>query len=235
MIPLRPPRIVRVTNEQELDAALASADQLIVEGDDRLLSYAVAKASGDPESRVSIELQASPKPAGLSQLPEDVVRLGETPPRGPIATSAPSPAAWGADRRIVLAVMLLIAVLFGLGGWLVLVETTGPPATVTASSDVMGRIAEPQPGIHVPSRPQPQEQPEQRAGAPSNAASIAQALAWPAVAIIAIIALFLVARQAIAGGRNVEITWKVTEKVTGRVVITRVTNRARSSNPRVAA
>ncbi len=135
----------------------------------------------------------------------------------------------------VLAVMLLIAVLFGLGGWLVLVETTGPPATVAASSDVMGRIAEPKPGIHVPSRPQPQEQPEHRAGAPSNAASIAQALAWPAVAIIAIIALFLVARQAIAGGRNVEITWKVTEKVTGRVVITRVTNRARSSNLRVAA
>lgn len=232
MIPLRPPRIVRVTNERELDAALDSADQVIVEGDDRLLSYAVAKASGDPESRVSVELQARPKPAGLSQLPEDVVRLGETPPRGPIATSAPSPAAWGADRRIVLAVMLLIAVLFGLGGWLVLVETTGPPATVAASSDV---IAEPKPGIHVPSRPQPQEQPEQRAGAPGNAASIAQALAWPAVAIIAIIALFLVARQAIAGGRNVEITWKVTEKVTGRVVITRVTNRARSSNLRVAA
>jgi hypothetical protein len=45
---------------------------------------------------------------------------------------------------------------------------------------------------------------------------------WPAVAIVAIVALFLIARQAIAGGRNVEISWKVTEKVSGRVVITKV-------------
>jgi hypothetical protein len=36
------------------------------------------------------------------------------------------------------------------------------------------------------------------------------------------VALFLIARQAIAGGRNVEISWKVTEKVSGRVVITKV-------------
>jgi hypothetical protein len=45
---------------------------------------------------------------------------------------------------------------------------------------------------------------------------------WPAVAIVAILALFLIARQAIAGGRNVDISWKVTEKVSGRVVITKV-------------
>ncbi len=45
---------------------------------------------------------------------------------------------------------------------------------------------------------------------------------WPAVSIVAILALFFIARQAIAGGRNVEISWKVSEKVGGRVVITRV-------------
>ena len=52
------------------------------------------------------------------------------------------------------------------------------------------------------------------------------ALAWPAVAIVAIISLYFVVRQAISGGRNVEISWKVTEKVSGRVVITKVGTRA---------
>jgi hypothetical protein len=51
-------------------------------------------------------------------------------------------------------------------------------------------------------------------------------LIWPPVAIVAIVALFLIARQAISTGRNVEISWKVTEKVSGRVVITKVRQHA---------
>jgi hypothetical protein len=51
-------------------------------------------------------------------------------------------------------------------------------------------------------------------------------LLWPLAAIVAIVALFLIARQAISSGSNVTITWKVTEKVTGRVVITKVKERA---------
>jgi len=42
------------------------------------------------------------------------------------------------------------------------------------------------------------------------------------VAIVAIVALFLIARQAISSGSNVTIVWKVTEKVQGRLVITKV-------------
>jgi hypothetical protein len=60
----------------------------------------------------------------------------------------------------------------------------------------------------------------------SNIDAVLQALAWPAVSIIAILALFFIARQAITSGRNVEISWKVTEKITGRVVITKVRTRA---------
>jgi hypothetical protein len=46
-----------VTNKEELDSALLSADQVIVEGDDQLLSYAAAEASQDAEhSRVDIEI-----------------------------------------------------------------------------------------------------------------------------------------------------------------------------------
>jgi hypothetical protein len=41
----RPTRIVRANTEAEVDAALGSADKVVVEGDDRLLSYAVSKAS----------------------------------------------------------------------------------------------------------------------------------------------------------------------------------------------
>ncbi len=52
----RPTRIVRVTTEQELNSALASADQVIVEGDDKLLSYAAAKALRDPDNHVAFEL-----------------------------------------------------------------------------------------------------------------------------------------------------------------------------------
>jgi hypothetical protein len=42
-MPLRAARIVHVTTEQELDDALATADQVIVEGDHRLLSLAVRR------------------------------------------------------------------------------------------------------------------------------------------------------------------------------------------------
>jgi hypothetical protein len=51
-------------------------------------------------------------------------------------------------------------------------------------------------------------------------------LLWPIVAIVAIVALFLIAWKAISTGSNVTITWKVTEKVSGRVVITKVRDRA---------
>jgi hypothetical protein len=49
---------------------------------------------------------------------------------------------------------------------------------------------------------------------------------WPVATIIAIVALFLIARQAISSGSNVMIVWKVTERVQGRVVITKVRERA---------
>jgi hypothetical protein len=48
---------------------------------------------------------------------------------------------------------------------------------------------------------------------------------WPVVATVAIVALFLIARQAISSGNNVTIVWRVTEKVQGRVVITKIRDR----------
>lgn len=70
-------------------------------------------------------------------------------------------------------------------------------------------------------------------GTPGESATGAQSFAWPAVAVVAIAALYLIARQSILSGNNVEISWKVTEKVAGKVVITKV--KSRSSNRTKAA
>ena len=51
----QPKRIIHATTEQEIDAALETADQVIVEGDDQLLSYAVGKASADPQNKITVE------------------------------------------------------------------------------------------------------------------------------------------------------------------------------------
>jgi len=63
--------------------------------------------------------------------------------------------------------------------------------------------------------------------------TILPSLLWPLVAIIAIVAVTLIAWKAISSGSNVTIQWKVTEKVSGRVVITKV--RERVPRPRKAA
>jgi hypothetical protein len=52
----RPSRVVTVTNQEELDSAFASADRLIVEGDDALLSYAATKAAGGTGSEVKVQV-----------------------------------------------------------------------------------------------------------------------------------------------------------------------------------
>jgi hypothetical protein len=53
MLPFRA-KSIRATTRTELDAALASpsAQSVIVEGDDDLLTYAARKASGDPDLRI---------------------------------------------------------------------------------------------------------------------------------------------------------------------------------------
>ena len=71
---LRPVRTVRVATKEELDAALAAADQITVEGDDELLTYAVNKAAGEPENRITVQL-AKPAAAASSQRPSGSLSL----------------------------------------------------------------------------------------------------------------------------------------------------------------
>lgn len=57
-------------------------------------------------------------------------------------------------------------------------------------------------------------------------------LAWPIVAIVAIIVLGLIASKAISHGQNVELEWKVTSKVTGRLVLTKVEVKQTTRRPK---
>jgi hypothetical protein len=187
MLMLRPVRTVRVTTKEELDAALATADQITVEGDDELLSYAANKAAGDPANRVAIETRRSGDRPVVPSAP-------------PVPSSSPS----GSRKApIVAAAAVIASVSIGAVIWL-----------------FAGRSAPSlYPGIGTGGGG-PTGENEFWANAPS--------LLWPLVAIVAIIALFLIARQAISSGSNVTISWKVTEKVSGRVVITKVRERAPS-------
>jgi len=175
----RPSRVVTVTTPEELDSAFASADRLIVEGDDALLSYATTRASAGTGNAIQVELAQ------------------ET-----LAVAA-------ARRRLWMLPVLAALVAIGLLGAAVYVFVPFPEAAAPSQHHFhklehgQGLIGEPA---------------EVGAEAPSEWAPFL----WPAVSIVAILALFLVARQAIAGGRNVEISWKVSEKVSGRVVITKV-------------
>jgi len=197
---LRPVRTVLATTKEEVDAALATADQITVEGGDELLSYAVDKAAEDPENRITFKAftgdEDEKRRAALTLL-----RAEEKPRAG---------ANWSPRFVVVSAViaLLLIVIIFNLVIW------QGAPIRPT-----------PLPG--------PPEPPPAPVHTTTDFWAILPSLLWPLVAIAAILALFLIARQAISSGSNVTTVWKVTEKVSGRVVITKV--RERAPRKRVAA
>lgn len=257
---LRPVRTVSVTTKEELDEALATADQITVEGDDRLLSYAATKAAGDAGNRIDIEI----------------------PP--PVTASAPTLLTRKRSRQRRFALALLPLVLFlaiGVYGlrWVAeryaqqqqlllknqqqvsiveellktLREIASRPPLSAEERDrqrqLLGRTQEVTKGIaglpteHPEASLQAAQQQLQKeldelrqqqqrlqqqslADLPASSRLQLQGLAWPSVAIVAIVALFLIAWRAISRGSNVMIAWKVTEKVSGRMVITKVRERA---------
>src|ERR1700754_1942551 len=86
----RPSRVVTVTTQEELDSAFGSADRLIVEGDDALLSYAATKAAAGTGNAVQVEME------------------------GDLSVAAPAPRR-GRILPIVAAVLLLVVALAGAG------------------------------------------------------------------------------------------------------------------------
>jgi hypothetical protein len=146
---LRPVRTVRVTTKAELDAALGSgsADQVIVEGDDRLLSYAASKASSDPDNNVSVEIGEHSVAVGQARASANSERtVTRLPNWGRITDSglaAHPPAAVHLvgmtvrrrTRRAPLFALLILLVAFGGGGllWWHWPSTLPPRYAVTYS------------------------------------------------------------------------------------------------------
>jgi hypothetical protein len=153
---------------------------VIVEGDERLLSYAASKASSDPEKRVAVEVESG----GLSVTVKKSAR----------------------GRYLAYGAISLLAILAAAGttyfGYFVYRSYFTDRFVSHFINDGRGNLV--------------------------------QTLVWPAVLLAAIIALFLIAWRAIGGGHNVEISWKVTEKITGRVVITKVQTARRAPRRRAA-
>lgn len=230
-------RAVHVTTREDLDSALNSADQVIVEGDDRLLSYAASRAARDPEpSEIEIEIAGRPaptedKPFNAFEEDEPVSPFGNTigarPAFSPAAFPAPSAPAALPPKRLNRRLFLWLTVVFVLA----LVVLGAVWVFLSFAEDAtklwFALSAEPM-GAALPQHPTPPAPP-----AGDSIPQLVASLAWPVVSVVAILALFFIARQAIVGGRNLEISWKVTEKVTGRVVITKV--RSRANNARSAA
>ena len=220
----RPKRIVHATTEQEIDSALATADQVIVEGDDQLLSYAVGKASADPQNKITVETgEVTTTITPTTEVAASAKRFPwviDNADMKPLSASVEQP------RRVhplvvaIVSIVSLVVVGVVVG---VLWQTAAPKSSPTAST---GPPQQQQPQQQqqspAPPPPTPSIGPVTSAPPPSDyTLTLVQTLVWPMVTIVSIIALFLIAWKAIVGGRNVEITWKVTEKVQGKVVISK--------------
>jgi hypothetical protein len=253
---LRPVRTVRATTKEEVDAALARADQITVEGDDELLSYAVNKAARDPENQIAVELEDTgwrpleddgPAPEDDSSTPGAArpIESDNTPtawpPIPPLVQRSAPPSSPSPNRRFTVAVAAAFATIVIITGlsWLLFSAPTNdashPAETLKPIPQSAAPVPTPAPDTApippligaAPVSPRPPALPPEPSPTPrSDFWANLPSLIWPLVAIVAIVALFLIARQAISTGRNVEISWKVTEKVSGRVVITKVRQRA---------
>lgn len=231
--------------------ASGSAAQIVVEGDEDLLAYAEQRAAGDPSATVRAERETTvtvSQPNVFINGSEARAFASETV-RGP--SSSPPEALNARRRRSrgsmpVLgagtAAVLGLGMVALIGGSLLLRPgaTLAPRITTgNATSEEMSHLGSPPehgsadmssttPPVPRPAAPAaPQGPPSEPGKGPEGvaaegfSASALAPLAWPFVAVVAVIAMFFIIRQALAGGRNVEVSWKVTEKVAGKVIITR--------------
>lgn len=231
----RPLREVHATTKEELDAALATADQIVVEGDDELLSYAVNKAAGDPENRVTIDSTDRYVGGGSIFRPNDIVEV-EDPE---FVTRLLTPEEQRKLKKVHLAAELRrladeaqrrIGKKFRRPSLVIIAAAPVAILAIITGAAIWLFIGKHEPLLQPGIVPRPEKAPPSFPSLPAEAASnvpaVLQTVAWPLVAIVAIVALSLIAWKAISSGRNVTIVWKVTEKVSGKVVITKVRERA---------
>ena len=219
---------VTVRTKGELDGALRSAKEIVVEGDDALRAYAE-------------QVIAAPEPAAPPPSPFDPMPPVDLMPPAPAPAMAGPPAAarqHASPRRLwiaailaavaVVAAILLVVVPASLRHSFENVQTTQPSPP-------------PPPAEALPEQPQPEapkhtEKPTAEAPAPPPAPALVDDLAklgWILVALAAIGAIYRLISKSIDGDRNVEFAWKITQKVSGRLVIKKVeTGRAAVRAPR---
>lgn len=107
---------------------------------------------------------------------------------------------------------------------------------VLAALLIMGAVAFYIFGVNVealpPAPPAPPPPPLGTTDFPQAAPPNYVALGWIAVAIVAIVLVYRVVIKAMQGERDVEISWKITEKVSGKLVITKVQKTTKVSTRR---
>ena len=166
-------RVVHAISRAEIDAALQAADEVVVEGDEELLSYAATKATRE-------------------------------------------------TSFTKLTKIALLEIIFGVVGILCL---------------AIGGIyyfLDHQTGSTLVYPPHPSDPPAitpDSVGAQNSFLEVLPSIVWPLVVLVAILAVFSIMRKSIDSGSNVEVSWKVTERFSGRLVITKVTTRTSKRNP----
>ena len=192
-------KTVVVRTRPELDQAIANtqARQIVVDGDNELLSYAEQVVNPQSENisggtwefgahrLVVSEENAAPL---LSPLSDRAIGL---------ASGGDLPAIIAVRRKVPISAVIigaLVSLLFLAGAlflWFL------PASTPTAPAPIL-----------LPPR-----------GLDFNGVA---KVGWIIVALVAIIAAYRIVTKAIEGDRNVDLAWKITEKVSGRLVIKRV-------------
>jgi hypothetical protein len=225
-----------VRTREELASALTTADEIAVEGDERLQEYAtqvVEQLDRDREERQRI-LRPAEQPRWsaeekrradhFQQQVREQMRRDEQyrqqtyQQQSAVERKWPGSAAHTASRSqssrsakwSVVFNILIASLIFALFK----IYYTPPPLP-PAIPDRPPPPVSPLPPI----RPIPPENP---ISTPTEHHIDVVSLAWVGVAALSVILIYFAVSRAIAGDRNVELTWKVTSHVSGRLLIKKV-------------
>jgi hypothetical protein len=127
---------------------------------------------------------------------------------------------------------VIVAIVFALLAWGSSVLLLQSPPPVLQSPPPAPPISRPSAPLPQPPGPPISRPPAPLPRGPWLAPIPYVALGWIAVAIIAMLLVYQIIMRAMQGERNVEISWKVTEKISGRIVITKVQKTTKVSTAR---